>query len=380
MNNFITKTCATAIIFSSLFACSNPQDSQSDYESLTFSYDTVHIDAKGELLYLQQKLTRSDLSPDKKHMVNFNFYDHTLEVIDLDRLSLEAKIPFEKEGPHGTGARISHLQYLGKDSLYISNEAEYAFFDFSGKKTASFPSNFEGLGGDEIPTSEKFATPIIFSHKPQQVVGFGRDYANKSLAFLKLDLEGKNLQRQDLPAFVDFKNFHYDAKQPRIIAVPNAQTGLSGSKVILSVDYANDLYVYDMLQETLVHIPNHQKLTPNAKKTLQKQELADLQEFHQTNVMLREQVSFTSPIWDEARDVYYRFSYQEYDFEEEFNPSAKSKYQVFLSILDSDLQLISEHQLPELDKRPTKPFVKDGKIWMMENIDDELAFVRLSMK
>jgi len=32
-----------------------------------------------------------------------------------------------------------------------------------------------------------------------------------------------------------------------------------------------------------------------------------------------------------------------------------------------------------LDKRPNFHFVKDGKIWIFENIDDELAFVRLSI-
>jgi hypothetical protein len=50
-----------------------------------------------------------------------------------------------------------------------------------------------------------------------------------------------------------------------------------------------------------------------------------------------------------------------------------------LTILDENLQIIGESKVPELKRAPSTHFVKDGKIWIFENIDDEMAFVRLSI-
>jgi hypothetical protein len=41
--------------------------------------------------------------------------------------------------------------------------------------------------------------------------------------------------------------------------------------------------------------------------------------------------------------------------------------------------LIGESLVPILNKTPGKHFVKGGKIWIFENIDDEMGFIRLSV-
>jgi hypothetical protein len=58
-----------------------------------FSIDTVMIDPGDEIIFIQQDLFGSDLSPNGKFLYNFNWNDHTLEKINLDDLRLEEKFP-----------------------------------------------------------------------------------------------------------------------------------------------------------------------------------------------------------------------------------------------------------------------------------------------
>lgn len=49
---------------------------------------------------------------------------------------------------------------------------------------------------------------------------------------------------------------------------------------------------------------------------------------------------------------------------------------MFISIFDKDLNLLAETLVPERTAPPKRHFLKDGKIWIFENIADELAFIR----
>lgn len=82
------------------------------------------------------------------------------------------------------------------------------------------------------------------------------------------------------------------------------------------------------------------------------------------------------PIWDRKNQVFYRFSYQEFAFESKIKENVKSK--VYLTVLDKDLNQLGETLVPQLIKKPAKHFAKDGKIWIYENVEDELGFVRLA--
>ncbi|GHB40385.1 hypothetical protein [Mongoliitalea lutea] len=52
---------------------------------------------------------------------------------------------------------------------------------------------------------------------------------------------------------------------------------------------------------------------------------------------------------------------------------------LYLSVFDKDLQLLGESIVPISLARLSKAFVKDGKIWIYQNMEDELGFVRLKV-
>jgi hypothetical protein len=95
-----------------------------------------------------------------------------------------------------------------------------------------------------------------------------------------------------------------------------------------------------------------------------------------------EEINFLLPVFDEKNKVYYRFSYA-MEFDDEENPDSLleevKNTKVYLSIYDENLHMLRESPIPLLNKKPGHHFVKDGKIWIFENIEDEMGFVRIKV-
>ena len=87
------------------------------FSNLQFSLDTVVIDPGKEIIFLKNSLFGADKSKDDRYLFNFNIDDHTLEKIDLDELRLEVKLPFEKEGPNGTGQNVGKIKVQNENFL-----------------------------------------------------------------------------------------------------------------------------------------------------------------------------------------------------------------------------------------------------------------------
>ncbi|MEX2565502.1 MAG: hypothetical protein WD431_06140 [Cyclobacteriaceae bacterium] len=63
---------------------------------------------------------------------------------------------------------------------------------------------------------------------------------------------------------------------------------------------------------------------------------------------------------------------------DELLPEIKNR-KVYLSVYDKDFVLLAEAPVPQLAKNPVQYFVREGDIWIFENIADELGFIRLAL-
>ncbi|WP_157966159.1 hypothetical protein [Cognataquiflexum aquatile] len=53
---------------------------------------------------------------------------------------------------------------------------------------------------------------------------------------------------------------------------------------------------------------------------------------------------------------------------------------IFLSVFDSDFNLISEKEIKELTDNRFKYFAKDGRLWVAHNFSDELGFIVIDIE
>lgn len=184
------------------------------------------------------------------------------------------------------------------------------------------------------------------------------------------DLEEYKISKIELKTFEKLPNYTFINSSYNVITsfLPEIEIEKVGVKLILSNQITSALMWYDTELDSL-HIKSFSsQLTADKKvKNYQLEHETD-ESFDVEYRRFHQEINFLPPFWDEKNQVFYRFSYQENE----------GKTMVYLTAYDEKLNQIGETVVPKLTKRPAKHFTKDGKIWIYENMDDELAFVRLS--
>ncbi len=125
-----------AILSLTLFiACGSSKEREMEFSQITFSMDTVMVDAKGEFLFLGWGLSTACISKDGNVLYNFNIQEPSLESIDLNNLVLLEKQPFDKEGPDGVGNKgRGGIVHMGDDKILFKGWPSPVIFNIKGEK------------------------------------------------------------------------------------------------------------------------------------------------------------------------------------------------------------------------------------------------------
>jgi hypothetical protein len=150
-------------------------------------------------------------------------------------------------------------------------------------------------------------------------------------------------------------------------------------KLIISNSVFNTLIVYDMAKDSLYQVEYENKLTKSGKSGKYVTEVESEKDFYSAISTIGQEINFRNPIWDSKNQRYYRFSYESIPKANIQDEEEKQKSRVYLTILDKDFKVLGETLVKELKHSPATHFVKDGKIWMYENVDDELGFIRIGI-
>ncbi len=361
-----------------LFACGgNKTETKNDFSDITFKMDTIMVDPREEILFLKWGISLSDLSSDKKFLFNFNLDDYTIEKINLDKLVLEEKLSFEKEGPNGTGDNISSIKLYKEDQVFFSGFNSIGLFNLTGEKIKDYPLNNFKFKGDSLSEDESFNWRMILDNEGKYLFGIISSYTGESYSFGKLDFENKTLKKIPIKSFDIMKDYNF-ILQSMMVIMPDMNLMEWDDKLILSNSVSSELSWFDFQQDTLFSKTYQSSLTADGKKGKYRNEVESVEELEKEQKAMQQEINFMVPFWDEVNQRFYRFSYAELDIEADSENGEKAKSKVYLTIMDKELNFLGESHVPVLDKSPGKHFAKDGKIWIHENINDEMGFVRLS--
>ncbi|SHM63203.1 protein of unknown function [Cyclobacterium lianum] len=362
----------------------DPLDNLKGSTTLDYTLDTVMIDPGEELLSVAGQLYQSDLSPDGRYLYNFNQHDHSFEQIDLDEKKLVRKLPFEKEGPNGTGEFFRSFFLLDNDHLVIISFPNPGVFNLKGQKLKQL--EFQGLdtGDGKIGEGQAFLVELNLPNQQDQFLGYLRSYETKSRALMRVDLSDGSTRTMSVPEFETLQNFELQYTDGKGYMISGPQTYLvrEGGKILLGSNVQNKIYQYLPETDSLLARSYQSQLTED-KKTVPAGKEFDTQEgFLEAITKVREEISFSSPKWDEKNKVYYRFSHKEVLEEpdtENFQWPAATAAEVYLTVFDENLDMLAESRIPDITMPPKKHFVKDGKIWMFVNVEDEMGFARMAI-
>ncbi|UJP66014.1 DUF4221 family protein [Mongoliitalea daihaiensis] len=378
------KTFSSLLVIAILaFAC-NKSDQQSGYgyAELTFSMDTVMIDAGEDVIYLNDNLFMSDATADGKLLYNFNRRENIMETIDLDNLQLIGKTTFEKEGPNSIGTFLSGFSASENNNLLMWSYGLTAEFSSDAIKLKDFPV-LQSIG---IPKDDSSVYPsrlLKVSGTEDRVVALFIEWSTRR--YFLVDVEGEEAEVIELPAFEKLKeastDILYDGQWAGSFG-SGVSSSVHGDKLLISNSVFNELYTYDPATRTLAEKSWDGPLVGKQRTYMGPKSVeGESPQQYEEMKKVEEDFTFTSFLWDAQHERYYRFSYQKTfgEEKEEWGFYKATGIKLYLSVFDKNLDLLGESQVPISMDRFSKVFVKDGKIWIYQNMDDELGFVRLKL-
>ncbi|WP_194975453.1 DUF4221 family protein [Aquiflexum lacus] len=364
-----------------VIACGDKEtkESSNPYADFNISIDTVMVDSGNEILMAATNNYGHAISRDLKRLYNWDPNSSQIETVDLDEFGLLEKTAFEKEGPNGVGENAYVLRTFGKDQLaFIGWDDRIAITDLKGEVIQRIKLNEPWMteGFDE----KGQLSFMDFSDDGKKIYCGFLNFKKLDSDILELDLENQQRNILSLSEFAKRDKYRIswvsENGQSRSMTHPSLELIKWQDQILFFTNAVNSIYHYNPQQDTLVIHQYDQILTPNEKTGTYKNDVSSQEEMWEIGRQIGQEVNFTKLVWDDQNKVFYRFTY----FTLPKVAEEETKYRSFISILSPDFELVGEKEITDLGiKMPNAQFVKDGKIYLFLNLDDELAYIRLQL-
>ena len=373
------KKLFLGILIVALFSCSNKERVETTNQlEFTFSVkDSVTIDPGNEFLYLSYGANFTELDENSQFLYNYNRTDNSVEVIDLDELKLVQKIQFEEDGPHGTGGDIQQMAYKGQNHILLAGYHQIHLFNPDAEKVASYKIYDQAFLGDSLLTGESLSPDGLLDNKGEHFITTYAKGPGEVLGIAKIRLSDYMLKKTPVPGLMELAKFRlvFSAGGGMAAAYPGIFISPLEDKTLISSTAVNEAFTYDPKNDSLHHYSFNSRITPNRQKESLRVNLSSQEEFQKIIKERSKDVSFGRFTYDSQNQRYYRISQKFVKEGEEENI-----YQPILSILDKNFnQIFETDQLP-LEKMFRRYFVKDGKLWLFENMEDEMGFIVMDIE
>ncbi|WP_215223304.1 DUF4221 family protein [Echinicola shivajiensis] len=364
-----------------LFYSCQIKDKNQTLKSINYSIDTVFIDSKGEILDLKYNLDNSGLSNNKSSLYNLNHFDFSLEKIDLTQKELVSKNYFQENGPLGVGSSFTSFHVFSDDKILVSNDFYSAkIFNHNGDFIKKISLRDEKWKGEQLKEEEISRKKIFLRNSIAKLFTIisveGPLKSNKS-ELAVLDFNKKLISRFNIDPYQKFKSHSHSAPDNYYMS-PRIYLSEENNLALVSHEFTNEIYWFDNLSNELQLVDYKSTLTPNEVELKVNNRLGTREEFFEGYISMLSQIRFGPVVYDELNEQYYRLSYQ-LEFEESPNQNSAfpkvSKRKTFITAFNKEFNLVAEVLVPELDFTIPHYFAKDGKIWIFNNNNDELAFV-----
>ncbi|PZV86245.1 uncharacterized protein DUF4221 [Algoriphagus aquaeductus] len=369
------------LIFSCGGSSSEKAESGNILENLTYTVDTVVVNAKGRIFDLSMGIHNSSISSDLSTFYHFDIKKFFMNEVNLNRLELTGIHPFTTEGPDGVGFNPPRIQSLGNDRVFMASTGIGAgIFSKSGKKEKSLKFNFREIDGLTQFEEGLITNQVILSDDEKYMFSTTRNLPSNEEVFLYvIDTENKSGKNIALPAL----NLALESTiwlvsgNSGTVHQEAIFTQLVDGKIYISSTVTSDVYYYNYLQDSLqlFEFP-HQLVNPKKTGSVQRQ-YSDEKPFDLERAKLLYQTGFEKLLWDDERNQFFRFARKPIPDEER---KWYERADIYLFAYDKDLNLLGEKYLPELNEVPEFPFFKDGKLWSYVNVEDELGFAVIDFK
>ncbi|MCH7398552.1 DUF4221 domain-containing protein [Belliella sp. DSM 107340] len=344
--------------------------------SLQIIQDTLLVDSGDEVVMAGANLWLSVLSEDQGKLFNYDRKSSNLEVFDLDQLKLVEKVKFDNDGPNAVSAFVMSMKNWKNGNLFLQGFDISGVYDTEGKLIQKYSLHPTDYIDKDSEGDFNFKGEFVFLNDTTVLIGLIRMFENiPHLAKLHLGKKKMDLIDFPYPERLEKYSIVMDGEM-KIAYLGSVFMHVIDEKVVFTSNCYNDCMVFDQNNGSFEHIEFQSSLTPNQKEGGQKQKVGSREEFSEQQKIISKQIDFGRWVWDSSNQKFYRLSYFTTSDAED---QEANKTRVFLTVFDKDLKMLAETELDSYKKRPGTYFAKDGSVWIHENVDDDLGFVRLKI-
>jgi len=234
----------------------------------------------------------------------------------------------------------------------------------------------EEFDGDDVMDLENIRGKPVITGNEDTVYKLSGNFQDRTIKLIKLDYKNKIAKIYDMPGLDELPHFTtlYITDKSMNVTSSKEKINQYGNRIIFSSNAFSDLYILNIVKDSLYRVSYTPRLTEASKKGGYPQKVGSKSEFDQLYTNINEEVSFMAPIWDKDNNLFYRFSYETFEYDNLSEDGPKTWSKVYLTIFDDKFNILRESFLEELKRPPASPFVKNGNIWTFANVNDELGF------
>lgn len=370
-----------------LYSCNQPSSESEKVVGLDISIDTVMIDTGEDFINLRFGIYFSGLSNDKKHLFNSGGTSPYLERINLETLKFEEKMIFDDDGPNAFGEYVHGVSTDVNNNLILTSGDGTSIFNLEKQKLKKYLLDGRDFEGDKLEGREQFTSKIIPSQDYNTLFGLVQNYANGEIFFVIVNENMQSLQKIKLEGFERASEFSvtYSVGGGASIAYQKTEIVRLGNKLIITNPIFSRIAVYDLSEKSLRYYECKPTLTAIEKVGEYTREVNSMDEFEIEKTKIGEEVTFLPLMIDLNNEKYVRLSIIGKPKINDKGLPEMNDHIVFVSILNDSFEVVNEVEVGYgvgklfSTSIPQKPFLKDGKVWLYLNMDDELAFVRLDL-
>ena len=368
MNNF--RYIAFAIALASCSSGKKSKEENNQPIEISYAIDTVMVDSQDEFLYLNWNLGISDVDAKSKLLYNLNPESLRLEVIDLDKLELKELVQLEKEGPNGVGGGfVIGLDKPSSEDLFLLDVS--GIFQLAPDYSKIKKILFEGdeLKEQGLPVDATLDIDAVISDEGDLIASAYQEIGPKGkyLGLALLDVTSEELRLHPTDFLQYLKELEIYMVQDGLTRVSHPETfdmQFFNDKLLITTAARNEVWIYDLESDSLTNKTFESKITSNVKPGNYETITESMERFQEEVKKKSSEVLFNPLIHDAERKVFWRIT--------------KDGKMTVLTVFDESLNMLGEKLLDGKFSGSNTSFFLNGAIYQFLNVEDELAFVRLT--
>ncbi|REG86301.1 DUF4221 family protein [Algoriphagus antarcticus] len=371
------KKLLTISLLALLSACGGQESESTEakniLENLTYSVDTVMVDAGDDLFNLSFGIRSLDLSEDGKRLFYFENMPPKLLQVDLESKKLLGKKAFEVEGPNGIGSFVAKIDVGPDGKLFLMGNTGLGIFDQSGTKVKDLKIEPEGIDSELAKNFFSLYGNSFYDWENQKIYAWPLDEGSETLGLISIDLQTKTAKIIDTPEMEIVKKYSILSEDNGSFQASAQRVYLSkhDEKILIACSAMGDLYEYDPQTDNLKFIEINHQLVPNRLSGEVTNQLHSSGDFLKEMARINSQIIYQDPKWDKSRNLFSRLAMKVLPGN---NPDEPNKYEYYLLAYDQNFNLLGESKLELKDRIDYSFFWKDGKLYSYVNVEDVLGF------